>query len=70
MRDLDEVLNLGRCTTCGKQIYASRARAKKAAKTFHPDGKLRPYKCGTFWHIGHLSRNRRQGNLHQGGNSE
>lgn len=63
MRDLGEILNLGRCQTCGKSKYETRAKARRAAKRFHPGEALRPYECGSFWHIGHLSPNRRRGQL-------
>lgn len=66
MRDSSGVLNAGRCADCGKANYETRAKAKKGAKVFHPDNPMRPYKCGQFWHIGHLSSSRRRGQLYVG----
>lgn len=46
------------CPDCGKRRWLSRADAKTIAKRL-PQGKgigLHPYRCGDFWHLGHLPR--------------
>lgn len=47
-----------RCPTCGKLRYLSRAHAKKTAKRLQRrrEGRLNAYRCGAFWHIGHLPK--------------
>lgn len=55
MTDRDSRLNLGHCPDCGKTRYATRRRARRAAKVFHPGNAMRAYQCGDFWHIGHLN---------------
>lgn len=47
----------GQCPTCGKVRYLTKAAAKRAiARHEHRDGRLNAYRCGEFWHIGHLPR--------------
>lgn len=46
--------SVGLCT-CGKQRYPSRRTAKAAARLRHPGDRLAAYRCGPFWHVGHLS---------------
>lgn len=47
----------GECATCGKLLFLSKAAAKRAARQMpHRDGRLNAYRCGNFWHIGHLPR--------------
>lgn len=43
-----------RCPDCGKCRYPTRADAKRVAKRRHPGEHLAPYRCGAFWHLGHL----------------
>lgn len=54
----DQMRAGGRCDTCGKLRYATRAAAKKGIKSIRGAGRsgghLNAYKCGEFWHIGHL----------------
>lgn len=47
---------LSTCPTCGKRRYITKAHAKEAARRIPRDGKprLNAYRCGTFWHLGHL----------------
>lgn len=45
-------LNNGVCPTTGTFRYFSRAKAKKAARTFHPETAMRAYSCGDHWHYG------------------
>ena len=43
----------GRCS-CGKIRFLDKASAKLAIRRLEGrDGRLHPYKCGHFWHIGH-----------------
>lgn len=45
------------CPTCGKLRYLTRAHAKRAIRQHqHREGRLSAYRCGEFWHIGHLPR--------------
>lgn len=42
------------CPDCGKIRYSTKAVAKLAARRIRGhDGKVRPYRCGDFWHLGH-----------------
>lgn len=46
------------CTGCGKVRFTNRRAAKLAIKRMRgkgiTDGHLNAYRCGEFWHIGHL----------------
>ena len=46
--------HVGTCPTCGKRCYGSKDEAKKAARQIHPASRLNVYRCGTYWHLGHL----------------
>jgi hypothetical protein len=47
----------GECPECGKLRFLTKAAAKRAASQLrHRDGRLNAYRCGEFWHIGHLPR--------------
>lgn len=47
----------GECTSCGKLRFLTKAAAKRAASQLpHRQGRLNAYRCGDFWHIGHLPR--------------
>jgi hypothetical protein len=51
----NNALNLGTCPTCSKQMFASKAAAKRVARQMHgPRGHLNPYRCGDYWHLGTL----------------
>ncbi len=45
-----------RCPDCGKVRYLTRAIARKVAKNLNRrrPGHLNAYRCGAFWHLGHL----------------
>lgn len=46
----------GACPTCGKVRHRSRRAARRFARRWH--GKhsgLRPYRCGRYFHLGHLA---------------
>lgn len=42
-----------RCPDCGKLRYLTRKGAKKAARMMGAVS-MSPYRCGDFWHNGHL----------------
>lgn len=42
------------CPACGKRRYPTRKEARKWAKRLHPGKHMSPYRCGEFWHLGHL----------------
>lgn len=43
------------CPTCGKREYVSKAAAKHAIRAMKGRvGRLNVYRCGNYWHIGHL----------------
>lgn len=42
------------CPTCGKRRYLTRKTARQYARRNHPGDHLSAYKCGDFWHLGHL----------------
>lgn len=42
------------CPTCGKRRYQTRKQARQAAKHNHPGDHQTAYKCGNYWHHGHL----------------
>lgn len=47
-----------RCPDCGKLRYLTRAEAKRIARRVPKDhrGRLSVYRCGDFWHLGHLPK--------------
>lgn len=46
---------MARCEECGKIRYLSKNAAKRAAKRMRGRrGALNAYRCGEFWHLGHL----------------
>ncbi len=50
------------CPDCGKVRYGSKAMAKASARRMkHRKGKLNAYRCGAFWHLGHLPDDVRHG---------
>lgn len=44
------------CPTCGKRRYLTRKQARQFARKLHPGERLSPYKCGDYWHLGHLPK--------------
>ena len=44
-------LQLGRCAACGSARYGSRRQARYAARIASPGMRLRPRRCGRFWHL-------------------
>ena len=47
---------IGTCRECGKLCWTSKKNAKSAAKREHPSERLAVYRCGQWWHYGHLTR--------------
>lgn len=43
------------CATCGKYAYSTKALAKRAHKGSPSNGHPSYYKCGQYWHWGHLA---------------
>jgi hypothetical protein len=43
------------CATCGKASFPSRKLAKQQARRVHPGEKMSEYRCGDWWHYGHLA---------------
>jgi hypothetical protein len=43
----------GRCPTCGKVRYLTRRGARKVARR-RSMRTVSAYRCGDFWHLGHL----------------
>ena len=41
------------CQTCGKpkRSYATRADARRAARSVRVHKKIRTYRCGNYWHL-------------------
>lgn len=54
-----------RCPDCGKLRYLTRAHAKRVARRIsrRRGGRLNAYRCGEFFHIGHLPDGVRHGDL-------
>ena len=46
--------SLGTCMECGKRCYGSRSAAKRMLKRRFPGERMSVYKCGDFYHLGHL----------------
>jgi hypothetical protein len=49
----------GSCPTCGKRRYASRLLARAAGRVI--DRTMSAYRCGDYWHLGHLPSAVRRG---------
>lgn len=45
-------LMVSTCDECGKRGYATKRAAKLAGRAV--DRRCRPYRCGRYWHFGHL----------------
>lgn len=48
--------SLGTCEVCGKRCYESRRAARRAAHAIFPTQKVSAYRCGNFYHFGHLPK--------------
>jgi len=52
------VTDVGTCPTCGKRCYLTKRTAVRASRQITTrTGRLHPYRCGDYWHLGHLPRN-------------
>jgi predicted RNA-binding Zn-ribbon protein involved in translation (DUF1610 family) len=49
-----------KCPTCGKRRYLTRKEARQASRRWHRGDRLSPYRCGQFWHLGHLPKDIKQ----------
>lgn len=53
----------GRCQ-CGKLRYLTRKAAKQDANRYRKQlGRMDTYRCGDFWHLGHLPGRVRRGEI-------
>jgi len=59
-----EPATFGRCPTCGKVRYRGRRFAKTVAKRL--GRRMSAYKCGDFYHVGHLPADVRKGQIGRG----
>jgi hypothetical protein len=48
--------SVGVCPDCGKQRYETKRDAKAHSRRIkgRRSGRLHPYKCGGYWHFGHM----------------
>lgn len=52
------------CPTCGKRRFLTKADAKTVARQMKGRrGRLNAYRCGDFWHLGHLPKPVARGRL-------
>jgi len=63
LRDRHGVISsAGACPTCGKVRFTSRKDARAAGRRLkHTGDPLSAYRCGDYWHIGHLPTDIRRG---------
>lgn len=46
---------VGTCESCGKDQYLSKQAAKSAIRQLRArQGRNHPYRCGDYWHHGHM----------------
>jgi len=55
-------VHCGECPTCGKLRYPTRKVAKAVARRLSHRG-TNEYRCGDYWHIGHLPTAVRRGTI-------
>lgn len=53
--------NVGTCRTCGKRCYLTKRAAKSFARWRFPGEHMSAYRCGEYWHVGHLPPGVRRG---------
>lgn len=56
MKHNDEVVWVGTCNECGKRCYIDKRQAKRLAKQLDHSAHMSVYKCGVYWHIGHMPK--------------
>lgn len=49
------------CPDCGKLRYLSRRHARARARVIKDGTHMNAYRCGDFWHLGHLPPSVRTG---------
>lgn len=54
MSSLAFVETAGKCPDCGKDRFKSEKGAKRASRRIHPTDRLNAYRCGAYWHYGHV----------------
>ena len=54
--------SVGTCPDCGKRQYVTRKAARQVARRGHLRSSqgLQAYRCGDYWHLGHISNIQRQ----------
>lgn len=48
------VHHVGTCPSCGKRRYVSKRAAKAVIRQYRD--RMNAYRCGEYWHVGHLPR--------------
>jgi hypothetical protein len=48
--------NIGRCATCGKVCYPTRAEARTVRRKQYPGADMAVYPCGDYYHVGNRTR--------------
>lgn len=46
--------SLGTCEVCGKRCYLTKQAARRARSRRFPGERMSVYRCGDFYHLGHL----------------
>jgi hypothetical protein len=46
---------VGNCHDCGKRCFLSRKATKGYIRRFFPGHSFTVYRCGEYWHFGHVS---------------
>lgn len=54
---------VGTCGECGKRSYPTRDQARKASNAGQPSEHMSAYRCGDYWHVGHLPKAVRTGEV-------
>jgi hypothetical protein len=61
------ISSFGMCETHGKRFFYTRAAAKKFMRVRFPQEQMNVYRCGNWWHIGHLLPAAKQGKASRDG---
>lgn len=64
-RDYEQFAISGqRCPSCGKVRFLSKADAKKTiGRMKGRNGRMHAYRCGDFWHLGHVPSDLKHGEV-------
>lgn len=46
--------SVGTCPECGKRRFLSKADVKAVLRKLRTKGRQHPYRCGDYWHHGHM----------------